>query len=110
MPVPHLFVERDTLLCQQACCHKVPLAKGQLAKEALGRRNPLLKAHLSRERETFLEQGANSRLVTLSIKERLCQLREDVSDASLISELSMHCQALFVQDTRTGVLTSATGH
>src|SRR5690348_6759670 len=110
MPVPHLLVEHDTLLHLCVCCGKVTLTKSQLPKEASGCRNPLFEAHLSRECEAFLEQGADPRLVALGIKERLCQLRESVGDAPLVSELSVYCHALLIQGTGPGVLTPAAGY
>ena len=76
MPVPHFFVEHDTLLHFLVCCHKVALAKSQLTQEAPGCRNPLLEAHLTGEREAFLDQRADTRLIALGKKERLRQLRE----------------------------------
>src|SRR5205085_8401297 len=110
IPVPHLSIEHHAFLHLCACGGQVPLVKRQLSQEALGCGDPLLEAHLSRECETFFHKGTDARLVSLGIKERLGQLRERVSDASLVSESSMYCQALLVQSTRSGVLTLAASH
>src|SRR6266699_768539 len=46
MPVPHFFVEHDTLLHLCVCCSQVALAKRQLAQETLGCSDAFLEAHL----------------------------------------------------------------
>src|SRR5437660_242197 len=110
MPMPHFFVKQDTLLHLCMCCGQVALAKSQLPREALGCRDPLLEAHLPGECETFLHKGTDSRVISLGIKERLCQLREGVSDAPLVFELSVYCHAPLVQRASPRVLTLTTGH
>src|SRR6266699_2212139 len=110
MPVPHFFVEHDTLLHPSVCCSQVALAKSQLPSEALSCCDPLFEAQLLGQCEAFLHKGTDSRVISLGIIERLCQLRERVRNASLVSKLSVYCQALLVQRASPGVLTLTTGH
>ncbi|SRR5713101_1947706 len=110
MPVPHFFVEHDTLLHLCVCCSQVALAKRQLAQETLGCSDAFLEAHLLGQCEAFLHKGTDARLVSLAIKERLGQLRERVGNAPLVAELSVYCHALLVQRASPGVLTLTTGH
>src|SRR3954453_18835676 len=107
MSVPHLPVKRDTLLHQRACCDNVTLTQGEPPRETVGSGDALLEAHFPRKCETFLEQRPYSCLISLRIKEHLCQLREGMSNALLVFHLSKERQVLLEQLLCPGVLTLA---
>jgi hypothetical protein len=68
--------------------------------EQAGNRASLV-IQLAEQRQAFLVPGACRRFVPLRNRD-VCQVREDIGDVSLLSQLSNECQSFFQQRPRGG--------
>src|SRR5712691_3327132 len=110
MPVPHLLVEHHTLFSVRACCDKISLPKRYLSREPERGGNALFETDLPGDCKAFLEQRGHPRLIPLGYNEHKCQLRENMSDPSLVLQPPVYRQALLEQRTRQSILTLAAGY